>query len=467
MKPLRRIFKFFKWFLILSLAMMAIVIGCWLLMPDQELDPGAKQLLEVRAAIPSEQNAYFMLWGLQASPELDAHAVGRQIIDAHEKQIAVHANLVDFKPAQFLGKTPLSLKPATRRCDIDQENCLKVYQGLQPQVASDTVNYAAYLARYRSLRSYPQFSEKAMTVSAASPTLEYGPLVTLSNLVDAGIALQMQAPATRKAALDELSKEITLWRRFLQDSDTLLTQMVSTAVLHRKFRLASEIMQADPDVLRAHPDRMAAITAPIPPEHANLTRALAGEFRFAASVHQDLKRAFAQAAPSANLADRISKPFVSVGAYQPNATINRAYAQYLESAAFYANSPKQILAGHQALTEKASQLNWWNPTFIAYNPIGKFLLGGGAVDVSRYAFRLHDLVGHSRLIDLQRRIGEAGIPMDMVPAYLARAEPNLTDPYSEQPVVWHAPSRTMSFGGYGERYLKNGRVQVELGAGGR
>ncbi len=467
MHAVRQIGKILKWLLIIPVALVVIVIGCWLLIPDQQLHPDAKHLLDNRSAAPSEQNAYFMLWGLPASPELDAHAVGRQIVAAHEQQVAAHVNLADFKPAQFFGAAPLLLKLSSRRCDIDQEHCLHVYQGMREQVALDTTQYAVYLARYRMLRTYPQFSEKVMTATTAALKLEYGPIVTLSNLVDAAIALQMQSPATRRAALDELTKEITLWRRFLQDSDTLITQMVSTAVLHRKFRLASEIMQTYPDVLRDYPDRMAAITSPILPEHANLGRALAGEFRFAASVHKDLKHAIAHAPPGNNLFDRISKPLISLGAYQPNATVNQAYARHLESAAFYANPPKQILGGYQALAEKNSQLNWWNPALYLYNPVGRILLSASTADVSRYAFRLHDLVGYSRLIELQRRIAQAGISMEMVPAYLARAEPNLADPYSEQPVGWHAASRTISFGGYGERYLKNGRVQVELGDRGR
>lgn len=459
---MKTFFRGLRWLALSVLGLLVSIVLCWWLIPDQKLDTGARQLLATPPLPPPSKNAYFLLWGLKASPELDAHAVGQKIVAEHERLLAAKADLGDFRPARFFGDKPANIKPALQRCDFERQECLVAYQNAAIQIRQDVVTYASYIERYRSLRNYPQYSERAMNMTVASPFPEFSVALNIGSLLDGWIAVQVAAPATRKAALDELAADTNMWRRLLRDSDSLLSQMVFASILHRKYRLASEIMTAYPDVARKYPEQMARITAPLAYRDADFARTLAGEFRFGAMLYQDLAHSF-DTLPANTPGDKAGRLLVKLGAYRTNASINQAYAAYAENAGLYAKSPKEILSASSAPKKTRTGINWWNPATYFYNPVGKLFASIEGPDHGKYAFRLYDLIAYSRMVELQRRIGEANVPPERIPTVLSNVGAGLMNPYTEQAFKFDAPTRTLSFAGHGERFLRNGRMQIELG----
>ena len=347
---MKKLWRTLKWLLSIIAGLVVIVIACWWLLPDEQLNPAAQRLIAVPPSPPVAQNAYFMIWGLRASPDIDPHTVGQQIVSAHERLLATKSDISDFKVDPFLGSQPLSFDSSSKRyCDSEKQRCLTVYQEMRSQIEADSAKYALYLERYRAIRSYAQFSETAMTMTLASPMPKYVELTRLSDLIDATVALRLASSATREAAIDELGAEIALWRRILVNSDALITQMISVTVLQRKYRLASEIMGAYPELVRHYPAGMAKITSPLSFEDTNLVRTLGGEFRFVAYLYRDLQYMNEQT-PSDDIFGKLVGSSFLAGAYRANATINQAYAKYKESAQLYAKTPKEVLAGHVALS---------------------------------------------------------------------------------------------------------------------
>ena len=459
---MKKLWRILKWLLSIVAGLVLIVIACWWLLPDEQLNPNAERLIALPPSPPVTQNAYFMIWGLRASPEIDAHIAGQHIVAAHQRLLATKSNIGDFKIDPFLGTHPLSFPSSHKRyCDIEKQRCLAVYQGMRPQMEADGAKYALYLERYRAIRSYAQFSETAMTLTPASPLPPYMELTRLSDMVDASVALRLPSPATQEAAIDELGAEIASWRRIVVNSDSLITQMISVAVLQRKYRLASEIMTAYPELVRHYPAKMAQITLPLPGKVTNLIRALGGEFRFVAYFYRNIEHMNEQTSGD----DIFSNFFNSIqlaGGYRTNATVNEAYARYWEGAQLYAKTPKEVLAGHTALSLKQNEFDPWTLNAIIYNPIGKILVNVAMLDYSDYSFRLYDLVGLSRLIDIQRRIIEGNIDPEKLTEFLAGTGPNLMDPYTEEPMQWNATQKTIYFAGHGKRFLNAGCMQVEL-----
>lgn len=450
-----------KW---LSLSLLALIVSlllCWWLIPDQKLDPGAQALLAAPTLPPAEQNAYFLLWGMKASPELDAHAVGQQIVAEHEKLLAA-GKVESLDPDKFYGAHPVKLKPARDRCDFERQQCLTAYQNAERQIRADFASNALYIERYRSLRTYPQYAERALNMTATSRLPDYATTVNLSGLLDAWIALQVASPATRKAALDELVAETAVWKRLLHDSDSLISQMICVTILHHKYRLASEIMSAYPDTARQYSAQMTQITAPLSDKEIDFPRALASEFRFSASIFQDLRHAL-ETTSAVTTGDKIGKFLARLGAYRANASINQRYATHQKISALYADNPQQLLAAPSAARANPDPVNWWNPATYFYNPVGNLLASIGDPDFSQYAFRLHDLRAYTRMVELQRRIAEASIAPDHIPAALNNVGANLTNPYTGQPFDYDTAAQTLSFAGHGEKYLSKGRMQVELG----
>jgi hypothetical protein len=279
-----------KWLLIVVAGIPLLIVSCWWLIPDKKSSAGVEDLLAPKPVPSFAENGYFVFWGMRASAAFDPHAVGRSIVAEHERLVAANANLGNFKIDPFLGPTPLSLNMTSERCDPSRHSCLAFYQGMRPQIESDIASYAPYVERYRAIRNYPQFSERVASWRFTSPLPEYATIVTLSGLVDATIALRAALVETRQAALDELAAEVAMWRHILRDSDSLLTQMISVAVLHRKYSLASDIMSAYPDAARTHAAAMARVTVPLSVKEIKLVRSLQNEFRISASMYRDFMR---------------------------------------------------------------------------------------------------------------------------------------------------------------------------------
>jgi hypothetical protein len=160
--------------------------------------------------------------------------------------------------------------------------------------------------------------------------------------------------------------------------------------------------------------------------------------------------------------DALFHPWLLAVGYKQNATINLSYAALQDNVRLYAQSPKQILAGHAALVKKHDDFNPWQPSVIFYNPVGKILAGVAMLDFSSYSFRLHGLVAHSRLIELQRRMIEGNVGPGQRPLKMRFADPDLMNPYTENPFELDMARNAIYFAGYGERYLKDGKISVTL-----
>lgn len=84
---MRLLLRILAWAAFLIFACFVALFGSWLLVPDESLQPEAEALLARPDMPPDEENAYFLIWGMAASPELDPHAVGQQIIAEHERLV--------------------------------------------------------------------------------------------------------------------------------------------------------------------------------------------------------------------------------------------------------------------------------------------------------------------------------------------------------------------------------------------
>ncbi len=460
---MRKFFSIVKWLAVLTAGIIVSTIVCWLLIPDEPLDQGVVDLMASVELPADEDNMYFMLWGLRAAPSMTSHTAGRRLVAQHEAQLDAHGELKDFRPEDFLGAEPFVIKPATGNCDEKIPDCLRHYQALQPQLEEDLEKYYLPLLRYRGLREYPHFSERVYSYTITSPFPEYQTVAAMGNLVDAQIAVLVASPATRAVALEELAQEVIVWRRVFMQNDMLVTHMIANAMLHRKYRLASEIMRDYPDIARAYPQHMAEITAPLAPD-GSLKRALETEFRMGFHLYRDIDRDFRKGNDNNKAGDFLSRVLVAGGAYKANATINLQYARHRDTVTLLEKHPRDILATVAANEEQEEDdgFNPWSPRVLFYNPVGKVLHSIGSPDMSHYQFRVYDLVAYSRLLELQRRIRYEGIETERMPQYLAQAAPGLRNPYTDAAFDWDATARTLSFAGHGKRFLTEGRMQIAL-----
>ena len=454
-----------KWIAGILLGFIIIVGLCWWLIPDEELNLEAEKLMAIAPAPPAAKNAYFMIYGFAASPELDPHAVGQQIVAAHDRIVASERDLSKFKLDAFYGDHPLQFPEDSKPiCDVEKDNCLKVYQAKHAELKAESVDKQIYLARYRKIREYEDFGMAMSLMNYQTPLPSFRSITRVSHLVDGDIAVRMATNDTQKSALEELAAEVNSWRRLLQGNDSLITQMISVAALHRKYRLASEIMNAYPEVVNVYPAIIEKATAPLLPGQTNVLASMRAEAQSGAGTFRDMKQSgkffsdtFFQGMPGPPLLAAFH-----LGGFRANASSNLAYASFRELLELFAKYPKAILEGQQAMLDRQAKLQDFSVTALFYNPIGRILLHTSVTpNMNEYAFRVADLIGLSRLVDTQRRIIAEKVPTENVGSTLANIGSGLMDPYTEKPMQWDAATRKVSFVLHGKRFANYGYVTLD------
>ena len=151
----------------------------------------------------------------------------------------------------------------------------------------------------------------------------------------------------------------------------------------------------------------------------------------------------------------------AAGGFRPNASTNDSYMIVKEAIDLFAKSPKEVLEGRAAMLARQEKMTRFTPSWIFYNPVGRITNASGSPNLTEYAFRVDDIIGFSRLLELKRRIIEGNIALDKVPTVLANAGPELMDPYTEKPMQWDAATKRISFAIQGKRYPVFGYVTLE------
>ena len=461
--------KSLKWTAYGALALVTTIALSWWLIADEALNPEAARFVAQAAIPPAARNASFMIWGLPASPELDAHTVGRRIVAAQDRLESAQKDSGNFKADDFLGANPLRLPEDIKPlCDIERENCLLTYQKMPAEIELEIADRKVFLERYRSIRNYEEFVSANSKITETTAIPNWRPVRRMSELVNASIALDMRVKTRQQSALAELATEIRIWKKIVSANDWLITQMIAVVELHRKYRLASEIMNAYPEVVGRFPELMKTISEPIPVADAKIVAAVKTEARVSMqflwnSGRQD--KSISLGNHDRSLTDGLLGPIGPKVAYQPLASINDAYAGFTTVVSHVSKPPKEYLATDAAFRKELAQITRLQPKDLFFNFAGRLGLSSGLLDFSNYYFRIYDLVGLSRLVDLQRHLIAAKVPPDRVVESLRSHGADLMDPYTEQPMQWNAASSQLSFELHGKRYANFGFVDVALAPG--
>ncbi len=459
--------KALKWLLVAVLGLLVLLLASWFLLPDETLHPEARKILAAPPSLPPEQNAFYLLWGLPASPELDPFQVGRQVVAAQLATFRAKGQRTQFDPASFYGAKPYQRRiPSSLYCKSRGEtaHCLTALRVHRSELDAQRRAQDVYVQRYRALRNYPHF-EQTMTPSPAAPLLSWQTVLALSELVDASIAFDMEYPERRAAALAELQAEIALWRRIGREADFLVDRTIITALLHNKYRLLSELLTDYPAIADQHRELVAQMTMPLTLADTDLRRVLNGEFRYGAllleTMVQDSKQG-RQTGLDHELPRWVEELALRLFV-RSNATLNLNFSLLTDSGNFYAQSAATIEPNADAFF-KTYDVNSLDPRLWLYNPVGKILTSYQGFGMRFQSHKLHDLAGYTRLIELQRQIAAAHLPGDKVGPFLSSVDTSLRDPYSGQPMTFDPVLQTISFRPRSEMSAGGAPLSVKLGA---
>lgn len=493
--------KAFKWMAIAVVVLIAAVFAINAF--DESLKPEAAAALRWPEPTANDaDNGYFVLVGLSAPAGQDAHAWGRRWVEAMNRagtrtEVEAAERSLATAPLKFAGSSAVL-------CDFRSEQaCAPQANKHAEAIGKLSADNAELLRRYAALRHYSQVIDTYRPQSLAHPIIG----LAIYNNAQRLVLSQLLADADRDAggpALTALAADIDMQRRLLAGAISLIVKMTANAALARDYLALAELVRRHPALAGNQADTMKKILAPLDKAELALAPAMMSEFRGMAASLDDpaiadpasyqLIQVLGDAsavAPGGGAADAVFVPATTPTIERPlprllkasaldallnpvlkgtiavllqkNATRNDQYAT-LHAFAALDDVPASALAeAERSLSVQQDRGVTW--TWL-YNPVGKLIQSVAVPNFADYKRRLLDLEGLRRLIVLQTQIAAGAIADADIPAFLARTDAALADPYTGKPMGWDAGRRALVFvAARNSRWFvvgKDGRIVVPI-----
>lgn len=444
----------------LSLLALLFILYVAINWKDEELRPEVQAALDWKlpehALAPD--NGYLIMLGMDAPAEQDATAVGKQRLEAelarYRTYLQTHTGEITTQPDYSLSK---KLADTNIFCDQKKsENCIEFY------LKQDTRKQAAILKEYRFLTDRFRAIRQSKNYVEVWPPYPYYSIPRYANLINAAKLEHIQAiseiaKGNTKAGIAHLTENAQFSRRFLANSDTLISHMVALAMVKGDMRILSELLAKYPE-LANYRKQLAQIVAPISTQEYSLNRTFQSERSFILPrLHEDLRDIHTTLKNNRDQEDSntlsefggfVADKVTSLGLLR-NATINLAYDLWelnLKLSSTEANDLDKALAN--AELQKEQLLGWGFAGFLYFrNPAGKILQLIAEPAYNDYIFKHHDTDGYVRLVALQLKLMADKVPASRIPQALDASVPEYRDPYTLLPMQWDAEHAELRFTG--------------------
>lgn len=449
-------------FLFIGLPLLLAAINTF----DEDLKPEALAFVADFSGetITPEQNGYFAWVGLRVPVGEHPHTRGMQIVARLNKKLDtvphdIH-DIIDLDTV--LGPKALKFtNNLANLCGRDATGCLDRYRVKSTDIEKQVRENKVLLERYRALYRYPHFHETLKPRYYALFFYDPGSVSSLARAQHALHALR----GDPLLALRQLRDDTQFWRRTLAETRGLVGKMIAVAAIHRNAQLISEIVASYPTDKTALAQTVQAVL-PLTDLERDLTKVYRNEFAINMYLFSTLSAE--QPTPctteSINCAvDKLTRTFL----FKPHASTNQSFERFSEIAATSRLPAPEFLKGKkERLASDQYDWKWWLSSWcFAYNPVGKILNAISVAPYGSYTARVHNLDGFLRLVSLSLAAKQQSVRAADMPAFLARAQPNLRNPYTNEPMFWDSNNRTIYFNGMGEKHddeLLDKRIGVHL-----
>jgi hypothetical protein len=316
------------------------------------------------------------------------------------------------------------------------------------------------LARYRAAHGYPGYAETAEVILLEYPLASFGPTLNGQRLFLMDAALRIEQ-GELQAVLADLGKEISLGRRMLAGSRTLIGKLIANRHLNRSVLFASDVLAGRREQAGEGGQELQAVLQPLTPAERQLGDTIRYEFRLAKTgleYHLQYPLQF-------NDIGYWAESWYGRALFQPNATFNYLYLSYKAP-----HMADMAPAGQMdaVLSKGKSEIPEIPDWTLFYDPVGKTQVRDMVPDLSEYTKRMHDLDALVRLAALQAEIVAKGVKDEDVPQFLAVADKRYANPWTEKPMQWDPKARQIYFEPRTKRYQDDktggvvGRVAISL-----
>jgi hypothetical protein len=407
-----------------------LVLFAGLALYDERPDPNMlEEMTRPLPAFTGPENAYIAFLGFDAPTGKTPYGSGQEKLRKMEKAFAAGTNLGDYLSLFDNNKGNLAFKGERPAFYDKKDKGILNYLSAHPAEAAKLISEnKELLQRYRSLFSYTEYREP----------LDYGyyiplPMITPVRSVQTLYFLEIADEARHgdiAEALTRLQQDMKFWRRITSDSSTLISKLVSMAMVRTDICLAAELGS----VRTLSPKETALlqnILRPFDDGEAALDTAFRGEARYMYK--------------GAELSMKQSAGFIDKLFYKRNATDNRIFAGMQDMIKLAELAPDKFAKEAKLRESENYGYRRMGLPFL-YNPAGELLaLIGQSQGLYRYIEKGYNLEGLRRLALLKVLANKEHARPEQMQQFLDVAPTGLKDPYTNGPMKWDVEKGSIYF----------------------
>jgi hypothetical protein len=397
---------------------------------DERPDPDmAAEMNRPLPAFAGRGNAYIALIGFEAPLGKRPYDIGQDTLQEMKKAFAAGTNPGEYLSPFVISRETLTFK-GERPAVYDRKNkgILDYVSAHQADAAKLIGENKELLRRYKALFSYTEYHEP----------LDYGPylpFVRISAVRSTQILYLVEEAARARrgdigGALAGLRSDMEFWRMVARDSSTLLSKLISIAMVRTDILFAAELGAVG--TLRAEETALLRkILEPFDSGETELAATFKGEARYMYKV--------------AALSMKLNPGFMDRLLYKRNATDNRMYSRIRDMVKIAGLAPDIFAKEVRAIEAEREDQHRIGLPFL-YNPAGEMLvLIGSGQGWHRYIEKGYNLEGLRRLALLKVLAKKEQVRPERMQQFLDARSGEFKDPYTDGPMKWDAKQGCIYF----------------------
>ncbi len=280
----KKILKAFAWILGVPLVLAVLAYGVLLAANLEDAEPGpavaeTQRILDEGTRLHSRDNAYFMILGFAAPPDMDPAELGRARQTILENTCACFDGDIGpmFDDHDFRGGRSDAVEAFVNDCRMSGDGCFDLLAANSTVVDDWLASDDWLLQRYDQLTRMTEYREWVHT-DLSLPLPSYSPILETQRamLFNAWRSARKGDAAAVNAMLDQ---DMTFWRMVVKDSDMLITKMIAVAAVRQNLKYGNRILRELPadDAMNGVPDSW---KTRFTREERSMRRVYAGEAKY-------------------------------------------------------------------------------------------------------------------------------------------------------------------------------------------
>jgi hypothetical protein len=434
---------------VLALVVLAIVLVSFAVnLHDQPLSAETNALLVLPAnPYGPDENIYISTAGFDAPAAQSVVTVGEarireynQSLDwslAHPAELAAYARKTDPDKLKFSKTNDFCSSPSSSVWAESKKHRLDI----SALLSSNQELFQRYLALHR-LRGYYETARP----SHLAPFSFVPQSVRCLFLSDIADRIQTGTLQQKRAAIEDLSQDLRMWKLMMKGEGTLISKMIAAAALHRDLMVLAEAV-TDPDTdMSIFEGEQGAVLMPLPATDWHIGNAFGAEFRAMVPFFKQMTSTmWAMNGIDPSRVTWWQKPWLAfqMHFFKHNATENLNARHMVRLTQLAASDPGTFSAAREEyrgwLRENDIR---FSPSAI-FNPIGKILVSIAGPQYEGYILRAYDVAAFQRLVYLAYQIRRQGIESRDIPTFLEQHHEWSTHPVNGTPFRWNPQSQEL------------------------